>query len=92
MNGYIVKGIGGFYYVKTPDGIVECKPRGIFRKQKITPVAGDEVTLETENGAAVIAQIAPRQKRFCPPAGGKPGCAVSCGKHHPAHPQHAGSG
>ena len=39
MNGYIVKGIGGFYYVKTPDGIVECKPRGIFRKQKITPVA-----------------------------------------------------
>ena len=36
MNGYIVKGIGGFYYVKTPDGIVECKPRGIFRKQKIT--------------------------------------------------------
>ena len=43
MNGYIVKGIGGFYYVKTPDGIVECKPRGIFRKQKITPVAGDEV-------------------------------------------------
>ena len=44
MNGYIVKGIGGFYYVKTAEGIVECKPRGIFRKQKITPVAGDEVT------------------------------------------------
>ena len=43
MNGYIVKGIGGFYYVKTPDGIVECKPRGIFRKQKLTPVAGDVV-------------------------------------------------
>ena len=61
MNGYIVKGIGGFYYVKTAEGIVECKPRGIFRKQKITPVAGDEVTLETENGAAVIAQIAPRK-------------------------------
>ena len=54
MKGYITKGIGGFYYVKTPEGIVECKPRGIFRKQKITPVAGDEVTLETENGAAVI--------------------------------------
>ena len=34
MNGYIVKGIGGFYYVKTAEGIVECKPRGIFRKQK----------------------------------------------------------
>ena len=28
MKGYITKGIGGFYYVKTPGGIVECKPRG----------------------------------------------------------------
>ena len=43
MNGYIVKGIGGFYYVKTPDGIVECKPRGIFRKQKITPCHGGDL-------------------------------------------------
>ena len=33
MTGYITKGIGGFYYVKTSEGIVECKPRGIFRKQ-----------------------------------------------------------
>ena len=67
MKGYITKGIGGFYYVKTPEGIVECKPRGIFRKQKITPVAGDEVTLETENGAAVIAEIAPRKNVFVRP-------------------------
>ncbi len=67
MNGYITKGIGGFYYVKTPDGIVECKARGIFRKQGITPVAGDEVTLATENGAAVIEQIAPRKNVFVRP-------------------------
>ena len=67
MKGYITKGFGGFYYVKTPEGIVECKPRGIFRKQKITPVAGDEVTLETENGAAVIAEIAPRKNVFVRP-------------------------
>ena len=59
MNGYIVKGIGGFYYVRTEAGIIECKPRGIFRKQKITPVAGDEVTVETENGASVIAVSVP---------------------------------
>lgn len=67
MNGYIVKGIGGFYYVKTEDAIVECKPRGIFRKQKISPVAGDEVMLESENGATVIAQIAPRKNIFVRP-------------------------
>ena len=67
MTGYITKGIGGFYYVKTSEGIVECKPRGIFRKQKITPVAGDVVTLETENGGAVIAAIAPRRNVFVRP-------------------------
>lgn len=67
MTGYITKGIGGFYYVKTSEGIVECKPRGIFRKQKITPVAGDVVTLETENGGAVIADIAPRRNVFVRP-------------------------
>ena len=67
MKGYIIKGIGGFYYVKTPEGVIECKPRGIFRKQKITPVAGDEVTLATENGASVIAEIAPRKNVFVRP-------------------------
>ena len=65
MNGYIVKGIGGFYYVKTPDGIVECKPRGIFRKQKITPVAGDEVTLETENGPVTFEVNAASGVQLC---------------------------
>ena len=41
MTHYITKGIGGFYYVKTETGIVECRARGIFRKRGITPVAGD---------------------------------------------------
>ena len=45
---YITKGIGGFYYVKTPDGIVECKARGIFRKSGIKPVAGDWVELSPD--------------------------------------------
>ena len=92
MNGYIVKGIGGFYYVRTEAGIVECKPRGIFRKQKITPVAGDEVTVETENGASVIAEIAPRKNVFVRPPMANLGCAVPRGQHHPAHAQHAGAG
>ncbi len=67
MDGYITKGIGGFYYVKTADGIIECKPKGIFRKRKITPVAGDEVRLETENGGNVIAEIYPRKNVFIRP-------------------------
>ena len=52
INGIIIKGIGGFYYVEAADGIVyECKARGIFRKEKITPLAGDrvEITVESNN-------------------------------------------
>lgn len=41
--GIIVKGIGGFYYVKTPDGLYECKARGIFRKNNSIPLPGDKV-------------------------------------------------
>ena len=61
MQPYIIKGIGGFYYVKTDEGILECKAKGIFRKKKITPLAGDIVKLETENGGNVIAKIQPRK-------------------------------
>lgn len=45
LNGIILKGIGGFYYVETALGIFECKARGIFRKEKITPLAGDKVMI-----------------------------------------------
>lgn len=40
-TGTIVKGIGGFYYISTSDGVYECRARGRFRKDKITPLVGD---------------------------------------------------
>ena len=61
MQPYIIKGIGGFYYVQTERGVLECKAKGIFRKKKITPLAGDKVCLEIENGGNVIAEILPRK-------------------------------
>ena len=64
---YIVKGIGGFYYVQTEQGIVECKAKGIFRKNKISPVAGDFVRLEQDAHSAVIAEILPRKNLFVRP-------------------------
>ena len=64
---YMVKGIGGFYYVKTADGIVECRAKGIFRRRGVTPVAGDRVRLEHETGTAVIAEILPRKNVFVRP-------------------------
>ncbi len=43
-SGIILKGIGGFYYVSSEDDIYECKARGIFRKDDVTPLTGDRVT------------------------------------------------
>lgn len=62
---YITKGIGGFYYVRTDDGIVECRARGVFRKRGITPVAGDNVTLSADRAA--IEEILPRKNVFIRP-------------------------
>lgn len=44
-SGMITKGIGGFYYVATKDGLYECKARGVFRKDEITPLPGDNVII-----------------------------------------------
>ena len=50
LQGVIVKGIGGFYSIRIADGqVFTCRARGIFRKQKITPLVGDTV-LFTPNG------------------------------------------
>lgn len=62
---YITKGIGGFYYVRTSSGIVECKARGIFRKKGITPVAGDNVVLSADK--TTIEEILPRKNVFVRP-------------------------
>jgi ribosome biogenesis GTPase len=46
MIGKIIKGIAGFYYVHVPkEGVFECKARGIFRKEKIKPLIGDNVEI-----------------------------------------------
>lgn len=69
MTGRIFKGIGGFYYVKAADGaMIECKARGIFRKDNIKPVAGDEVRLGWEGESAYIDEILPRKNVFVRPA------------------------
>ena len=65
MTNYITKGIGGFYYVKTEDGIVECRARGIFRKRGIAPVAGDQVVLSADH--TTIDEILPRKNVFVRP-------------------------
>lgn len=47
--GRILKGIGGFYYVDTPDGLITCRARGKLRKLGITPYIGDFVDVSVQN-------------------------------------------
>lgn len=57
MVGTIIKSIGGLYTVKSFDSIIECKARGVFRKDNISPVVGDTVEISND----VISKILPRK-------------------------------
>lgn len=68
MKGIIIKGIAGFYYVKTDAKVYQCKARGIFKKDGITPYVGDEVLIEKlDEDEAVINEILPRKNSFIRP-------------------------
>jgi ribosome biogenesis GTPase / thiamine phosphate phosphatase len=48
-EGKIIKALSGFYYVLGDEGIIQCRGRGVFRKNKVTPLVGDEVVYQAEN-------------------------------------------
>ncbi len=67
-QGLILKGIGGFYYVETSDGVFECKAKGRFRKEKITPLVGDVVTITVRDGKEnTIDEISQRKNKLVRP-------------------------
>ena len=72
MQGKIVKGIAGFYYVHVAEsGIYECKAKGAFRNQKVKPLVGDNVRLEVldeEQKKGNIEEILPRKNELLRPA------------------------
>ena len=73
MNqGKIIKGIAGFYYVHVDSlGVYECKAKGIFRKQDIKPLVGDNVIIEVldeDNRIGNITEILPRTSELIRPA------------------------
>ena len=70
MEGLIIKGIGGFYYVKTEEGLIEAKGRGIFKKDGTTLCVGDLVEVDIispEDKKGVINRIMPRKNCFIRP-------------------------
>ena len=67
-NGRIIKALSGFYYVQTQDGLIECKARGRFRKEGLTPLVGDRVDISIERGKGMLEAIQPRRNSFIRPA------------------------
>ncbi len=72
MQGKIVKGISGFYYVHVAEsGIYECKAKGIFRNQNIKPLVGDDVEIaiiDEKEKKGNIDKILPRKNELIRPA------------------------
>lgn len=71
MQGKIIRGIGGFYYVHNGSHIYECKAKGIFRKDGIKPLVGDDVELEVLDEDKLlgnIISILPRKSEIIRPA------------------------
>lgn len=70
-EGIIVKGIGGFYYVECGDEVYECKARGIFRKDGITPLIGDRVdftVIDRDKRLGNVDGIHPRHSELVRPS------------------------
>lgn len=72
MQGKIIKGIAGFYYVHVPGrGVYECKAKGIFRKEQIKPLVGDNVEMDLlDEGEKTgnICRLLPRSSQLVRPA------------------------
>ena len=62
-SGIIIKCLGGLYTVESPDGIFECKARGVFRARGISPAVGDSVTVS----GGVITEIGERRNYLIRP-------------------------
>ncbi|WP_392486448.1 ribosome small subunit-dependent GTPase A [Haloimpatiens sp. FM7315] len=67
MEGIIVKGIGGNYYVKTHEELIKCKARGKFRFDDLTPMVGDKVNVVLEKGEGLIDTIYERHNDLIRP-------------------------
>lgn len=72
LKGKIIKGIAGFYYVRAVDsGVYECRARGIFRKQNMKPLVGDDVrisVIDKKDMTGNVVQILPRASELARPA------------------------
>ncbi|HZJ58556.1 MAG TPA: ribosome small subunit-dependent GTPase A [Clostridia bacterium] len=65
-KGIITRGVGGFYDVLVEDRAIRCRARGIFRKDNIVPMVGDNVIISVSD--RTILEILPRKNQLLRPA------------------------
>ena len=72
MQGKIIKGIAGFYYVYGENEVLyECKAKGVFRKDNQKPLVGDNVeitVLNEQKREGNLTRILPRKNSLIRPA------------------------
>ncbi len=54
--------------MKTDEGIIECRARGVLRKNGVTPLVGDYAEITDETGGFYLTDILPRKNRLIRPA------------------------
>ena len=67
-EGVIIKALSGFYYVRTEEGLLECKARGRFRLDGTSPLVGDRVSCSVDaQGRGRIDRVEERKNWFIRP-------------------------
>lgn len=68
-RGRVEKALSGFYYVNIGGEVLQCRARGKFRKEGVSPLVGDWVQVrELGNGEGFLECIEPRRNVFLRPA------------------------
>lgn len=68
-RGRIVKALSGFYYVDSGNGtLTQCRARGRFRKERMSPLVGDWVRFSGSGAQGMVEEIEPSRNSFIRPA------------------------
>jgi len=76
LRGKIVKALSGFYYVSSGGTVYACRARGVFRKEGVSPLVGDEVEIEVDGERGTVTAILPRRNELLRPSVANVDCLV----------------
>lgn len=71
IEGIIIRGVAGNYYVDTGNDVIECRARGLFRLKNIKPLVGDRVLIRMtaeDDSSGYIEEIAERTNEMVRPS------------------------